>query len=75
MGHDLKTSERNSLGQVNLKHLMTWHVGGKDLKSEEVPVLDILKEFRALAGIKGRNKHKATAPPQYDFKVKMEVDA
>ena len=33
---------------------MIWHVGGKHLKSEEVPVLDILKEFRALAGIEGR---------------------
>ena len=41
--NDLKTSERNSLGQANLKHLMTWHVGGKDLKSEQVPVMDILK--------------------------------
>ena len=37
--------------------------------------MDILKEFRALAGIRGRNAHKPSAPPQYDFKVKVEVDA
>ena len=36
----------------------------KPMKSEEVPVLEILKEFRALAGIEGRNKHKGVAPPQ-----------
>ena len=53
---------------------MLWHIGGKPMKSEEVPVLEILKEFRALAGIEGWNKHKGVAPPQYDFKVKMEVD-
>ena len=51
-----------------------WHVGGKVLKSEQVPVMEILKEFRELAGVKGRNRHKATGPPQYNFKVKMEVD-
>ena len=56
---------------ANLKHLMMWHIVGKDLKSEQVPVMEILKEFRALAGIKGRYKHKPSAPPQYDFKVKM----
>ena len=39
---------------------MVWHVGGKVLKSEQVPVMEILKEFRELAGVKGRNRHKAT---------------
>ena len=73
--NDLKTAERNQLNQVNLKNLMMWHVTGKDLKSEEVPVMDILKEFRELAGIRGRNAHRPSAPPQYDFKVKVEVDA
>ena len=37
-------------------------------------MLEILKEFRALAGIEGRNRHRGTAPPQYDFKVKIEAD-
>ena len=72
--NDLKTSERNHLGQVNLKNLMMWHVASKGQKTEEVPVMDILKEFRELAGIRGRNARKPSAPPQYDFEVKMEVD-
>ena len=65
---------QNSLNQVNLKNLMMWHVMGKDLKCENVPVMDILKEFRELAGTHGRNAHKPSAPPQYDFKVKIKVD-
>ena len=72
--NDLKTSERNRLGQDNLKHLMMWHVVGKDLKSEEVPVLEILKGYRALAGIQGRHRHRGIAPPQYDWRVKVEID-
>jgi hypothetical protein len=57
------------------KHLMMWHVWAKDLKSEQVPVMEILKIFRELAGIRGRNNHRATGPPLYDFKVKVGVDA
>ena len=41
----------------------------------QVPVMDILKEFRELAGIRGRQAHRPSAPPQYDFKVKMEIDS
>ena len=37
--------------------------------------MDILKEFRELAGIRGRHAHNPSGPPQYNFKVKMEVDA
>ena len=47
---------------------------GDSWKSEQVPVLDILKEFRQLAGIRGRNAHRPSAPPQYDFKVKVEIN-
>ena len=54
--------------------MVLWYMMGKELKSEEVPVMDILNEFRALASIRGRNAHCATQPPQYDFRVKMEID-
>lgn len=48
---------------------------GKDLESEEVPVLDIFKEVSgALVRIKGHYRHHGIAPPQYDFKVKIEVN-
>ena len=36
--------------------------------------MDILKEFRQLAGIKGRSMHRPTMPPKYDFKVRVELD-
>mgnify|MGYP003687076801 CR=1 FL=1 len=44
--NDLKTAERNSLGQRNLNNLMVWHTSAKHLTCAEVPVLAILKEFR-----------------------------
>ena len=40
----------------------------------DVPVLDILHEFRALAGIHGRYAHRAHQPPVYDHKVKAEIE-
>ena len=73
--NDLKTAERNTLGQVNLNNLMFWHIAAKHLKAEEVPVLEILAEFRELAGAFGRNAHKPTMPPSYDFRVKVEVES
>jgi hypothetical protein len=47
---------------------------GKHLKHDEVPVLAILKEFRELAGIRGRYVHRGTTPPSYNFTVKVELD-
>jgi len=70
--NNLKTAQRSRLG-ANLRNLMLWYTMGKELKSAEVPVMDILNEFRALAGIRGRNAHRATQPPQYDHRVKMEI--
>ena len=46
----------------------------KDLTCEQVPVMAILKEFRAMAGIRGRNAHRGTTPPKYGYRVKVEVD-
>ena len=63
--NDLKTAERSSLG-ASLKNLMVWHSMGKHLSCEQVPVVPILREFRALAGVKGRNAHRGQAPPQHD---------
>ena len=41
----------------------------------EVPVLDILlHEFRALAGMRGRNAHRGHQPPKYDHTVKVEIE-
>ena len=51
--NDLKTSERNSLGQDNLKHTMLWHTVAKALSCQQVPVQAILKEFLELGGPQG----------------------
>jgi hypothetical protein len=37
-----------------------------------VPVLDILHEFRALAGIRGRYAHRGHQPPVYDHKAEIK---
>ena len=39
--NDLKTSERTSMGQTTLKHLMVWYSLAKERKFEEVPVMAI----------------------------------
>ena len=70
--NDLKTSERNSLGQDNLKHIMLWHTVAKALPCQQVPVQAILKEFLELGGLKGRRTHQGTTPPTYDFCVKKD---
>ena len=71
----------SSRGPSN-KNLMLWHslatkvVDGKrtHLDCKEVPVMAILKEFREMAGIRGRNTHRGTTPPKYEYTVKVEVD-
>ena len=42
---------------------MLWHTAGKALSCEQVPVMEILTEFRALGGVHGR-KHRPSPPPQ-----------
>ena len=68
--NDLKTSERNRLGQTTLKHTMLWHTVAKALSCQQVPVQAILKEFLELGGVKGRLAHRGTTPPTYSFRVK-----
>ena len=77
--NDLKTAERSSLNQENLKNLMLWHRAARDelgnaLPCTKVPVLAILKEFRRLAGIRGRSCHRPTMPHMDDIKVEVELD-
>ena len=62
------------MGQQVLKNLMMWHSVAHNLPCEKVPVMAILKEFRDMAGIRGRNAHKPTPPPKYDYRVKVEVE-
>ena len=67
--NNLKTADRSALGQANLKNIMIWHTMAHDLSYEQVPVQEILKEFRAMAGIRGRKAHKPTPPPAYPWLV------
>ena len=78
--NDLKTAERNLMGQQNLKNLMLWHIMGYKTDAEgkkvkmpccDVPVMAILKEFRSMAfengGTLGRKAHRAAAVPKYEY--------
>ena len=78
--NDLKTAERNLMGQQNLKNLMLWHIMGYKMDAEgkkvkmpccDVPVMAILKEFRVMAfengGTLGRKAHRAAAVPKYEY--------
>ena len=56
--NDLKTAGRSSLRQASLKNLMVWHSFAHDLSCEKLPVMAILKEFRELSGVKGRDAHR-----------------
>ena len=49
-------------------------MAGRTMACCDVPVLDILHRFRALAGIHGRYAHRAHQPPVYDHKVKAEIE-
>jgi hypothetical protein len=77
MNDDIKTAERSSMGQQNLKNLMLWHIMGYKTNSEgkkvpmdcrDVPVMTILKEFREMAdGVRGRQAHRPQAVPKYEY--------
>ena len=53
---------------------MVWHTAAKDVPFEEVPIMEILEEFRNLSGIRARKAHRGTAPPKYNIRVKEELD-
>jgi len=72
--NDLKTVERSRLGE-KLSSLMLcgmWRLAGRTMPCCNVPVLDILHEFRALAGIRGRYAHRGHQPPVYDHKAEIK---
>jgi hypothetical protein len=71
---DIKTADRSRMKQATLKHLMLWHSLAKDLSCEQLLVMAILKEFRALSGQHGRHTHRGWTPPKYEYTVKVEVD-
>ena len=67
--NDIKTSERERLGQTTLRNLlgnlMQWHIEGREMALKDVPVMSILKEWRAMAtGPKGRAPHRPANPPK-----------
>ena len=77
--NDLKTAERSLMGQQTLKNLMPWHIMGYEMKEDgtrsdkklpcrDVPVMAILKEFRAIAdGVRGRKPHRGQQVPKYEY--------
>ena len=69
--NDLKTVERSRLSE-KLSSLMVWHVAGRTMPCCDVPILDILQELRALAGIRGRKAHRGHQPPVYDHKAEIK---
>ena len=71
--NDIKTELRSTMNQKTLKHLMLWHSIAKHLKCEEVPVMAILKKFREWAGVRGRQRHNGTNPPNYGYYMMPEA--
>ena len=43
-----------------------------DLPASEVPVMAILKEFRDMAGPRGRKAHKPQNPVKYEYEKHMD---
>ena len=66
--NDLKTAERERMGQQVLKNLMMWHSVARNLPCEKVPVMAILKEWRSMAtGERGRKPHRPQPPVAYEY--------
>ena len=76
--NNIKTVDRSTMGQRNLRNLMLWHQMGKQLEPEEVPVMAILKEFREMAGPAGRKSHRPSNPVTYGYekhRIKPEASS
>ena len=77
--NDIKTSERESLGQEVVCNIMHWHIGSRDLQGKampckDVPVMAILKEWRSMAtGPKGRRPHRPQPKIEYPYKKADET--
>ena len=77
--NNIKTALRSKLGSRTLRNLMVWHrmarkveengtLGTVHLPCSDVPVMEIVAEFRRMAtGPNGRNHHRLWAPPKYEY--------
>ena len=59
----IKSFDRATLSQANLRNLMIWHYHGKKYTFENLPWLSILKEFKLLAPNGKRQTHAAFTRP------------
>ena len=85
--NDIKTPERSSMNQQLLSNLMLWHVTARQIEADgsrsskhiacrDVPVMEILKEFRAIAKEEYRRRpHRPADKPTYEYekhRIKVE---
>ena len=73
--NNIKTADRVNMGQTNLKNLMLWYEMAAKLTPQKVPVMEILKEFREMAGPLGRGPHRPQDKATYEYekhRVKLE---
>ena len=75
MMNNIKTAERATMGQKNLKHLMLWHEMAKEITLQELPVMAILNEFREMAGPRGRTAHRPAEPSTYEYELAPHATA
>jgi hypothetical protein len=75
--NDIKTAERSKMGTRTLRNLMLWHrmarkveedgtLSKTHLSCRDVPVMEIVKAYRELAGEAGRRPHRAFPVPLYE---------
>ena len=77
--NNIKTALRASLGSRTLRNLMLWHrmarvveengtLGTEHLRCSDVPVMEIVAEFRKMAtGPNDRNHHRPFPAPKYEY--------
>ena len=72
--NDIKVAERSSMSTAVLRDLIMWYFHGKEMPAHELPVLEIIKEWRTLHaelhGAESKQKPHRPAPPRvYDYTV------
>ena len=50
------------------------HYYAKETSCHDIPVMAILKEFRAMAGPKGRKQHRLFPPAMYEYEKNRVVE-
>ena len=76
-GHVAPRVDVRGRREENLKNLMLWHIMGYTINADgrkekmacrNVPVMAILKKFRAMAdGVRGRKAHRPQQVPKYEY--------